>query len=195
MANINHKPSKYMLNLLHILPAFVEEKSGIINTIVEINSGTLNKYELITESGSLKLDRVGYSSLAYPVTYGAIPSTLDEDGDALDVLIVGVTEPLPAGCLVEARVIGIMKFIDSGEVDDKVITVLSDDKRMDHINSLEQLGGHITKEIQHYFEHYKDLKKPGLCEVKGFFDTKEAIATIENCAQRYQTDYAPKLED
>jgi inorganic pyrophosphatase len=183
-----------MLNLLHVLPAFVDEKKGIINTIIEINSGTLNKYELITESGTLKLDRVGYSSLAYPVTYGAIPCTLDEDGDALDVLVVGVTERLPAGCLVEARIIGIMKFIDSGEVDDKVITVLSDDQRMDHIKTLAQLGDHAIKEIQHYFEHYKDLKKPGLCEVKGFFDVGEAIKTVNECAKRYGTEYAPKLE-
>jgi inorganic pyrophosphatase len=194
MANINHKPSKYMLNLLHVLPAFVEGKTNVINTIVEINSGTLNKYELITESGTLKLDRVGYSSLAYPVTYGAIPSTLDEDGDALDVLIVGVSEPLPAGCLVEARIIGIMKFIDSGEVDDKVITVLSDDNRMDNITTLEQIGDYTIKEIQHYFEHYKDLKKPGLCEVKGFFGADEAMKTIKECEKRYEDIYSKNFE-
>lgn len=195
MANLNIPPSKYMLNLLHVVPPFADEEKNIINTIVEINSGTLNKYELITETGHLKLDRVGYSSLAYPVTYGAIPMTLDQDGDGLDVLIVGVVEPLPAGCLVEARVIGVMKFIDSGEVDDKVIAVLNDDKRMDHINSLSQLGDHVTKEIQHYFEHYKDLKKPGLCSVEGFFDSAEAVKIIQECIHRYQTDYAPKLEN
>ena len=60
MANINHKPSKYMLNLLHILPAFVDGKEDIVNTIVENNAGSLNKYEIITESGQLKIDRVGY---------------------------------------------------------------------------------------------------------------------------------------
>jgi inorganic pyrophosphatase len=194
MANINHKPSKYMLNLLHVLPPFVEGKENVINTIVEINAGTLNKYELITESGTLKLDRVGYSSLAYPVTYGAIPTTLDQDGDALDVLIIGVSEPLPAGCLVEARIIGIMKFIDSGEIDDKIITVLNDDKRMDHIHTLEQVGEHQIKEIHHYFEHYKDLKKPGSCEVKGFFDKEEAVKTVAECADRYQKDYIQKLD-
>lgn len=183
-----------MLNLLHVLPAFVDEEKNIINTIVEINSGTINKYELITESGTLKLDRVGYSSLAYPVAYGAIPSTLDEDNDALDVLIAGVEEPLPAGCLVEARIIGIMKFVDGGEVDDKVITVLSDDKRMEHITSFEQLGEHAIKEIQHFFEHYKDLKKPGTCEVKGFLGTKEALETIKECAKRYSEIYAKNLE-
>lgn len=183
-----------MLNLLHVLPPFADEENNIINTIVEINSGTLNKYELITETGHLKLDRVGYSSLAYPVTYGAVPSTLDHDGDAIDVLIVGVTEPLPAGCLVEARIIGIMKFIDSEEIDDKVITVLNDDKRMDHINTLEQLGDHTIKEMQHYFEHYKDLKKPGLCKVLGFENADSAIHAIKDCAERYNRDYLPLLE-
>lgn len=194
MANINIPPSKYMLNLLHVLPPFADEEKNIINTIVEINAGTLNKYELITETGHLKLDRVGYSSLAYPVTYGAVPSTLDHDGDAIDVLIVGVTEPLPAGCLVEARIIGIMKFIDTDEVDDKIITVLNDDKRMDHIKTLEDIGEHALHEMQHYFEHYKDLKKPGLCKVLGFEDTTSAIAAIKDCADRYTTDYLPLLD-
>ena len=85
MANINHKPSRYMLNLLHVLPAFADEEKGVVNTIVEVSSGSINKYELITESGQLKLDRVGYSSLAYPFTYGAIPCTWDLDGDPLDI--------------------------------------------------------------------------------------------------------------
>lgn len=194
MANINHEPSKYMLNLLHVLPPFVDKEKAIVNTIVEINSGTLNKYELITESGQLKLDRVGYSSLAYPVAYGAIPGTLDHDGDAIDVLIVNITETLVPGCLVEARVIGIMKFEDSGEVDDKVITVLSDDKRMDHITKLEQLGDHAIDEIKYYFEHYKDLKKKDACRVDGFFDKDEAIKIIDDCTERYQKDYAPKVK-
>jgi inorganic pyrophosphatase len=68
MANINHKPSKYMLNLLHVLPPFANEADGVINAIVEVSAGSINKYEIITETGQLKLDRVGYSSLAYPST-------------------------------------------------------------------------------------------------------------------------------
>ena len=75
MANIDHAPSKQMLNLLHILPAFADESKLRINTLVELNSMTINKYEIITESGQLKLDRVGFSSLAYPFAYGAIPCT------------------------------------------------------------------------------------------------------------------------
>jgi inorganic pyrophosphatase len=195
MANINHKPSKYMLNLQHVLDPYVNKDDNTINALIEINSGSINKYELITETGHLKLDRVGYSSLAYPVAYGAIPKTWDQDGDLLDMIVVDVTEALVPGSLVEARVIGIMKFEDGGERDDKVITVLSDDKRMDHLTSLEQLGEHWKKETEYYFEHYKDLKKPGTCKVLGFFDAVEAKKIIDECSERYQSDYAPKLEE
>ncbi|OGI74307.1 inorganic pyrophosphatase [Candidatus Nomurabacteria bacterium RIFCSPHIGHO2_02_FULL_41_18] len=194
MANINHKPSKYMLNLLHVLPALVEGKKDVVNAIVEINSGTINKYETITESGQLKLDRVGYSSLAYPFAYGAIPQTWDYDGDPLDVEIVNVIEPLVPGCLVEARVIGVMKFEDGGEVDDKIIAVLSDDRRSDHIQSVENLGEQFKKETTYYWEHIKYLKKPGTGVTKGFFDKEEAIKVIKECEKRYGEIYAKNLE-
>jgi inorganic pyrophosphatase len=194
MANINQKPSKYMYNLLHVLPAFVKEEENVINVIVEVSAGSINKYELITESGQLKLDRVGYSSLAYPFTYGAIPTTWDEDGDPLDVEIVNITEPLVPGSLVEARVIGVMKFIDGGEVDDKIIAVLNDDKRSDHIKSYKDLGEYWEKETKYYWENYKALKKPGTGVVETFHDTAEAVKVIKDCVERYQKDYAPKLE-
>ncbi len=195
MANIAIKPSKVMPNLQHILPAYANKEEGIVNVLIEINSMTINKYELITETGHLKLDRVGYSSLAYPFAYGALPMTWDQDGDMLDIEIVGVTEPLVPGSLAEARIIGIMKFSDGGEVDDKVIAVLSDDKRMDHIKSYTDLGEHFIKESSYYWEHYKDLKKPGSCKVEGFFDTAEAMKIIDECVKRYQTDYLPKFAE
>lgn len=194
MANINQPPSKYMLNLLHVLPTYADESKAIINGLVEINCASINKYEFITESGQLKLDRVGYSSLAYPVAYGCIPQTWDQDNDLLDFVIANVTEPLVPGSLAELRVIGVMQFEDGGERDDKIITVLSDDKRMDHIASYTDLGEHWQKEAQHYFEHYKDLKKPGTCKVLGFFDATEAKKIIKECMERYQSDYAPKLQ-
>ena len=195
MANINQKPSKYMYNLLHVLPAFAKEEENVINVIVEVSAGSINKYELITESGQLKLDRVGYSSLAYPFTYGAIPTTWDEDGDPLDVEIVNITEPLVPGSLVEARVIGVMKFIDGGEVDDKIIAVLNDDKRSDHIKSYKDLGEYWEKETKYYWENYKALKKPGTGVVETFHGPEEAIKVIKECAERYQKEYAPKLEN
>ncbi|OGI57088.1 inorganic pyrophosphatase [Candidatus Nomurabacteria bacterium RIFCSPHIGHO2_02_FULL_37_13] len=189
MANINHKPSKYMLNLLHVLPVFVEEKEDVINTIVEINSGSINKYETITESGQLKLDRVGYSSLAYPFAYGAIPQTWDYDSDPLDVEIINVIEPLVPGCVVEARIIGVMKFKDGEEIDDKIVAVLSDDRRSDHIQSVEDLGEQFKKESTYFWEHIKYLKKPGTGVTKGFFNKNEAIKVVKECEQRYKDIY------
>ena len=193
MANLSQPPSKSTPNLLHILDPFVNEQKTIVNTIVELNSNTINKYELITETGHLKLDRVGYSSLAYPFAYGCIPRTWDEDGDPLDIEIVSVTEPLIPGSIVEARVIGVMKFDDGGEVDDKVIAVLSDDKRVDHIKTFNDLGEHWLNETKYYWEHYKDLKKPGTCKVNGFFGIADAIKTIEECEDRYKKEIEPKL--
>ena len=94
MANIDHKPSKYMLNLQHVLPPYADKENHIINCLVEVNPNSINKYEFIVETGHLKLDRVGYSSLSYPVGYGLIPQTWDQDNDMLDVIIANITEPL-----------------------------------------------------------------------------------------------------
>ena len=193
MANLDQAPSRIMPNLLHVLPAFANESELRVNTIVELNSNTINKYELITETGHLKLDRVGYSSLAYPFAYGCLPRTWDEDGDPLDIEIVNVTEPLVPGSIVEARIIGIMTFDDGGEVDDKVIGVIADDKRMDHIKSFEQLGKHWIKETTYYWEHYKDLKKPGTCTVNGFFGVEKAVEIIKSSEKRYLSEIDPNL--
>lgn len=193
MANINHTPSKYMLNLLHVLPAFADKEENIINTIIEINAWSINKYEIITETWTLKLDRVGFSSLSYPFAYGAIPCTWDLDNDPLDVEIVNVTEPLVPGSLVEVRVIWIMKFVDGGEVDDKVIAVINDDKRTKHIKTIEDLGEQFIKETTYYWEHYKDLKKPGTWKVEWFFGVEEAVKIIKECEERYVKEYLPKF--
>ena len=195
MANLSQPPSRSTPNLLHILDAFTNQNKTIVNTIIELNSNTINKYEIITETGHLKLDRVGYSSLAYPFAYGCIPKTWDEDGDPLDIEIVSVTEPLIPGSIVEARIIGVMKFDDGGEVDDKIIAVISDDKRVDHIKSFEDMGEHWLRETTYYWEHYKDLKKPGTCKVNGFLGIKEAIKVIEDCEIRYKKDIEPTLTD
>lgn len=189
MANINHKISKYMLNLTHVLPPFTDDTKEVVNVLIEINSFSINKYERIFETGQLKLDRVGYSSLSYPFAYGEIPMTYDLDNDPLDIEIVNVTESLIPGSLAEARIIGLMKFEDGGEVDDKVIAVLNDDKRSDHIKTLDDLGEYFQKETQYYWEHYKELKKPGTGKVKGFFGAQDAIKVIEECAQRYDEKF------
>lgn len=193
MANIPLPPSRYQLNLLHALPPFTED--GVVNVIVEVATGSINKYEVITESGQLKLDRVGYSSLSYPFTYGAIPQTWDLDGDPLDVEIVNVTEPLVPGSLVEARIIGAMKFVDGGEVDDKIIGVLAADKRVEHIKTIDDLGEYFRTETKYYWENYKALKKPGTGVVGEFLNVEEAIKIVQESQERYEKDYKPKFEN
>ncbi len=195
MANLDVPIHKFMPNLLHLLSPWADKEKRVLNGLVEINAGSINKYEFITETGHLKLDRVGYSSLAYPTVYGLIPQTWDQDNDMLDILVANVVEPLIPGSLVEVRVIGIMKFEDGGETDDKVICVLSDDKRADHITSYTDLGEHWAKETAHYFEFYKHLKKPGTCKVLGFYDADEAVNVIEECIERYQKEILPKIKD
>lgn len=190
--SISHK--KLMPNLVHTLPAYTDDSKTVVNALIEINTHTINKYEFIPETGHLKLDRVGYSSLSYPLVYGLIPTTWDQDEDALDIIIANVTEPLVPGSLAEARIIGIMKFEDDGEEDDKVIAVLNDDKRSDHINSYEYFGDHWKKELTYYFEHYKDLKKTDICKVTGFYGIEEAQKVIDECINRYNKEIKDTVE-
>jgi inorganic pyrophosphatase len=183
-----------MLNLLHVLPAFADEKEGVLNAIIENNKGSLNKYELITESGQLKLDRVGYSPMRYPFAYGAIPMTWDFDNDPLDVVVANVTEDFVPGSLVEIRIIGVMKFEDGGEIDDKIIGVVNDDKRNTHIKTIEDLGDYFQVEVKYFWEKYKELKKPGTGITKGFFDKAEAVKVIKECEKRYNDLYLKNFE-
>jgi len=187
--------SKYVPNLNYVLPPYASEDKSVVNTLVEFNRMSLNKYERVLETGQLKLDRVSYATIANPAgAYGEIPGTLALDGDQLDIMILNVTEPLLPGSIAEVRIIGIMKFEDGGEVDDKVIGVLNDDKRSDHITSFDYFGEHIKKEMTYYWEHYKDLKKPGTCKVVGFFDAVEAVKVIDECVTRFETELRPKFQ-
>lgn len=194
MAELNIPYYKFAPNPLHVIPAYSNVDEGIVNMIVEINKGTITKYEQINQTGMMKVDRVGYSSLAYPFAYGGIPMTHDEDGDPLDVLIPNVTEPLMIGCLIEVRVVGIIKFIDSDEVDDKVIAVPSGDKRFDHIKDITDLPEYFKIESKYFWEKYKELKKPGTGEVIGFFDKHEAHLIIKKCINAYEVEIKPKVQ-
>lgn len=160
-------------------------EDGIINVVVEIPAGSSHKIEWDRKMGVMKLDRVEPSIFAKPTNYGFIPQTLDEDGDELDVLLI-TTNPLTTGLVVEAKIIGVMKFVDDDEVDDKIIAVPSDDRETGNaINSLADLPAQFLKQIEHHFSHYKDLKKPGSTVVKGFEDVDEAKKVIAEAIQRW----------
>ena len=157
---------------------------GVVNTVVEIPQGSRLKVEWHRETATFTLDRVEPSIFAKPCNYGFIPQTLDEDGDELDTLIV-CPEPLATGVWLEAKVIGVMNFIDDGEVDDKIVVVPQDNRDDGNaINSLEDIP-QLVKQLEHHFTHYKDLKKPGKTEVVGWGDATEAKKVIHSCIERW----------
>lgn len=160
---------------------------GIVNVVVEIPQGSSHKIEWNRELAVMQLDRVEPAIFAKPTNYGFIPQTLDEDGDELDALIV-TDEPLPTGIFLEARVIGVMKFADDSEVDDKVIVVPADDRNTGNaIKTLADLPNQLLKQIEFHFNHYKDLKKPGTTVVEKFGDAEEAKAVIHEAIERWNT--------
>ncbi len=161
-------------------------QNGLVNTVVEIPEGSTLKVEWDREHAAFKLDRVEPNIFAKPVNYGFIPGTLDEDGDELDTLIV-CEQPLTTGIWLEAKILGVMKFVDDGEVDDKIIVRVADDRHQGaRINSLEDLGDMWRQQVEHHFTHYKDLKKPGSTQVTGWQGVAEAQQVIAECIERYQ---------
>ena len=158
-------------------------QNGVVNTVVEIPQGSRLKVEWDRDHAAFKLDRVEPAIFAKPCNYGFIPQTLDEDGDELDTLII-CPEPLATGVWLEAKIIGVMKFIDDGEVDDKIVVVPADNRDDDRINSLEDVP-QLVKQLEHHFTHYKDLKKPGSTNVTGWGDAEEAKKIIGKCIERY----------
>ena len=150
----------------------------------------MHKIEYDKENAIFILDRVEPSIFAKPVNYGFIPQTLDGDGDALDTLLV-TDEPLTTGVMVkEAKVIGVLNFIDSDEKDYKIICVPADDRNTgDAINSLDDLSEGWKKQIEHHFNHYKDLKKPGSTKVEGWGNAEEAWKIIKECSERYKKKF------
>jgi inorganic pyrophosphatase len=160
--------------------------AGIVNVVVEIPKWSTLKIEWNRELAVFQLDRVEPSIFPKPVNYGFIPQTLDEDGDELDALIL-TNEPIPTGVFLTARVIGVLKFVDDGEVDDKIIVVPEDDRNTgNQITSIDEVHEQWKQKIEHHFNHYKDLKKPGSTKVEGWGDLEEAKKVIRESIERWQ---------
>jgi len=160
-------------------------RGEFIFTVCEIPKGSMNKVEYDREKKVFILDRVEPGIFAKPVNYGFIPSTVDEDGDALDTLIL-TDEPLPTGVVVKARVIAVLNFDDGGENDHKIICVPDDDRHWGNdVKTLDDLSDSWKKQIEFHFDHYKDLKKPGSTKVLGWGDTEAAWKIIQDCANAF----------
>ena len=159
-----------------------------VKAVVEIPKNSSHKIEWDRRRGYFVLDRVEPGIFAKPANYGFIPRTLDKDGDELDALIV-TDEPLPFGVVVaEARVLGVLDFVDGGEEDHKIICVPADDRHQAGRQSIDDLGEDWQRRIAHHFRHYKDLKKKGTTEVRGFADADAAWRIIADCKKRAHDD-------
>ena len=160
-------------------------ENGEINVVIEIPTGSNHKIEWDREHACFMLDRVEPMAFAKPCNYGFIPGTIDEDGDELDALVI-TDQPLTTGIWLKAKVLGVMKFVDGGEVDDKIICVPADDRNNgDAYNTLEDLPKQTLKQIEFHFNHYKDLKKPGSTEVKAFEGIDSAKKVIADEIARF----------
>ncbi|MEY9847903.1 inorganic diphosphatase [Streptacidiphilus sp. MAP5-3] len=127
--------------------------------VVEIPQGSRNKYEMDHALGRIRLDRMLFTSTRYPADYGYVEGTLGLDGEPLDALVLGGDPTFP-GVLIRCRALGMFRMNDQQGEDDKVLCVPATDPRMDHLHELGDVFAHDLREIQHFFEVYKDLE-PG----------------------------------
>ncbi len=161
-----------------------EKAPDIVNGIIEIPKNTRAKYELDKEAGLLLMDRVIYSSMNYPHNYGFIPRTYCDDKDPLDILVLSQIEVVPL-CIVSAKVIGVMRMLDDGESDDKIIAVAENDMSVNHMNDISELPAHSLKELRTFFEDYKKLENKTV-EVEEFQDAKTAKEVVLKSMKDYQ---------
>lgn len=172
------------MNLWHDIDAGTADS---INTIIEINKGSKNKFEIDKETGIIALDRVMHTGQDYPFDYGFVPKTLWDDGDALDVVLL-TTYPLPPGILVRVRPVAILTMIDSGDADVKIIAVPEKDPRWDTVKDLEDINPHTLKEIDHFFLTYKQIQKKEVT-LHGYKGAKEAKEAFEQSLRLYKEKF------
>ncbi|KRE37400.1 inorganic pyrophosphatase [Janibacter sp. Soil728] len=150
---------------------------------IEIPKGQKNKYEVDHATGRIRLDRMLFTSMAYPSDYGYVEDSLGEDGDPLDVLVL-LDEPTWPGCLVRARPIGMFHMRDEAGGDDKVLCVPAGDPRKENIKDLEDISEFDRLEIQHFFETYKDLEPGKSVEGAHWVGREEAEQTVREAIER-----------
>lgn len=163
-----------------------------VNSIIEIPRGSRAKYEIDKESGLIKLDRVIFASMYYPLNYGFIPQTLGEDHDPLDIVVLTQVSVVPR-CLMASKVIGVMRMIDRGEADDKIIAVAENDASVSHIDDVSELPEYFKIELKHFFENYKTLENK-VVVVDEFLSKANAMDIVKQSIDRYiQTFRKPNI--
>ena len=155
-----------------------------VYVVVEIPKGTRNKYEMGKEFPGIKLDRILYSSYVYPMEYGAIPQTYYTDKDPIDALVF-MSQPTFPGVILRAKPIGVMKMVDSGDIDNKMVCVCLDDPVYKDLKSYTEIPEHILKETENFFATYKALQNKKT-EVNGWEGPEFAKKEIKDAIEAYK---------
>jgi len=158
-----------------------------VNGVIEIPRGSRAKYEIDKDSGLIKLDRVLYASMYYPLNYGFIPQTLGEDHDPLDIVVLTSVTVVPR-CIIPSIVIGVMRMIDRGEADDKIIAVAENDISVSHLREISELPEHLKDELKHFFENYKTLENKRVV-VDEFSSKDQAMRIISDSIALYTQEF------
>lgn len=174
------------MNIWHDIEKERIKKDNFV-AVIEISKGGKNKYELDKPTGMLKLDRVLYTATHYPANYGFIPRTYAGDNDPLDVLVL-CQEKIISLTLVEAYPIGVLKMVDGDEYDEKIIAVAKQDPFLNEYKDITEVPSHISSEIMHFFEVYKQLegKQTMVDKIMG---REEAERIIEECIKNYEETF------
>jgi inorganic pyrophosphatase len=157
-----------------------------VRVVIEIPKGSRNKYEMDHQTGRIRLDRMLFSPVHYPTDYGFVPGTLAADGDPLDAMVL-LGEPTFPGCLIETRVVGVLRMTDDKGRDEKLLAVPLTDPQWNHITALDQVPPHLLREIEHFFTVYKQLEDKTV-EVDGWEDAaagREVLADAVTRAERH----------
>ena len=158
-----------------------------INVIIEVpNGGEPIKYEMDKAAGTLFVDRFLYTPMRYPGNYGFVPHTLSDDGDPIDVLVAN-SRPIVPGAVINVRPIGVLKMQDDAGHDEKIIAVPSPKltQRYEKVKCYTDLPRITIEQIQHFFEHYKDLEPGKWVKVQGWGDAEEAKRLIIESIERH----------
>jgi len=164
-----------------------------VKAVIEIPKGTRTKYELDKDCGLLRLDRVLYSAMFYPMNYGLIPHTWFEDGDPLDILVM-CSQDIEPLCVVDARVVGIMHMEDEHGTDDKILSVAANDPAYAHITELDHIPKHHMTELQNFFEGYKTLEKKKV-RVGNMLGRESAYECIRQSMDAYRQKFSRMLKN